>query len=123
MWIVQVALRRPYTFVVLAILILLFGTLSAIRTPKDVFPSIDIPVVAVVFQYNGMLPNDISGRFVYFFERTVMATTVDIEHIESNSMIDYGIVKIFFDNHVNISAALSEVTAAAQVVLKFFLRG
>ncbi len=123
MWIVQVALRRPYTFVVLAILILLFGTMSAIRTPKDVFPSIDIPVVAVVFQYNGMLPNDISGRFVYFFERTVMATTVDIEHIESNSMIDYGIVKIFFDNHVNIAAALSEVTATAQVVLKFFPRG
>jgi len=123
MWIVQVALRRPYTFVVLAILILLFGTMSAIRTPKDVFPSIDIPVVAVVFQYNGMLPADISGRFVYFFERTVTATTVDIEHIESNSMINYGIIKIFFDSHVNLAAALSEVTATAQVVLKFFPRG
>ena len=123
MWIVQVALRRPYTFVVLAILILLFGALSAIRTAKDIFPSIDIPVVAVVFQYNGMMPQDISGRFVYFFERTVTATTPDIEHIESNSMIDYGILKIYFDNHVNISAALSEVTATAQVVLSFFPRG
>jgi multidrug efflux pump subunit AcrB len=123
MWIVQTALRRPYTFVVLAILIFLFGTLSTIRTPKDIFPSIDIPVVAVVFQYNGMLPQDVSGRFVYFFERTVLATTTDIEHIESNSMIDYGIVKIFFDNHVNVAAALSLVTATAQTVLKFFPRG
>ncbi len=123
MWIVQVALRRPYTFVVLAILILLFGALSAIRTAKDIFPSIDIPVVAVVFQYNGMMPQDISGRFVYFFERTVTATTPDIEHIESNSMIDYGIVKIFFDNHVDVAAALAEVTATAQVVLKYFPRG
>ena len=123
MWIVQVALRRPYTFVVLAIIILLFGTLSAVRTPKDVFPSIDIPVVSVVFQYNGMLPEDISGRFVYFFERTVTATTTDIEHIESNSMINYGIIKIFFDNHVDVASALSEVTATAQVVLKYFPRG
>ena len=123
MWIVQVALRRPYTFVVLAIVILLFGTLSAIRTPKDVFPSIDIPVVSVVFQYNGMLPEDISGRFVYFFERTVTATTTDIEHIESNSMINYGIIKIFFDSHVDVASALSEVTATAQVVLKYFPRG
>lgn len=74
MWMVQIALRRPYTFVVLAILILLFGTMAAVRTPKDVFPSINIPVVAVVFQYYGMMPSDVSGRFVYFFERTVMAT-------------------------------------------------
>ncbi len=123
MWIVQTALRRPYTFVVLAILIFLFGTLASLRTPKDIFPSIDIPVVAVVFNYNGMLPQDVSGRFVYFFERTVTATTNDIEHIESNSMIDYGIVKIFFDNHVNVAAALSLVTSTAQVVLKFFPRG
>ncbi len=123
MWIVQIALRRPYTFVVLAILILLFGTMAAVRTPKDVFPSINIPVVAVVFQYYGMMPSDVSGRFVYFFERTVTATTVDIDHIESNSMIDYGIVKIFFDSHVNVSSALSEVTATAQVVLKYFPRG
>jgi multidrug efflux pump subunit AcrB len=123
MWIVKVALRRPYTFVVLAILILLFGTLAAIRTPKDIFPSINIPVVAVVFQYNGMLPIDIADRFVFFFEETVTQTTPDIEHIESNSMIDYGILKIYFDNHVNISAALSEVTATAQVVLSFFPRG
>ena len=71
MWVVLIALRRPYTFVVLALLIAIFGTLSAVRTPVDIFPNINIPVISVVWTYNGLLPNDMSGRVVYYYERTL----------------------------------------------------
>jgi len=83
MWIVKVALNRPYTFVVLAILIAIFGSLSALRTPTDIFPNINIPVVSVVWTYSGLLPNDMSGRVVYYYERTLSSQVNDIEHIES----------------------------------------
>lgn len=96
MWIVKVALNRPYTFVVLAILIAIFGSLSAVRTPTDIFPNINIPVVSVVWTYSGLLPNDMSGRVVYYYERTLSSQVNDIEHIESQSLNSYGVVKIFF---------------------------
>ena len=123
MWIVLTALRRPYTFVVLAILIALFGVRAALLTPIDIFPNINIPVVSVVWTYNGLLPNDMSGRVIYFYERYLTAQVGDIEHIESQSLDGYGVVKIFFQKNVDIAAALAQVTAASQTVLKLLPPG
>src|ERR1700678_298939 len=123
MWIVQVALKRPYTFVVLAIVIALFGIRSAFLTPTDIFPNINIPVVSVVWTYTGLLPNDMSGRVIYYYERTLTAQVGDIEHIESQSLNSYGVVKIFFQKGINIRTALAQVTAASQTVLKLLPPG
>ena len=123
MWVVLIALRRPYTFVVLALLIAIFGTLSAVRTPVDIFPNINIPVISVVWTYNGLLPNDMSGRVVYYYERTLTSQVGDIEHIDSQSLDGYGVVKIFFQKNVDIAAALAQVTAASQTVLKLLPPG
>src|SRR6202451_3045354 len=122
-WIVLTALRRPYTFVVLSLLIAIFGVLAALRTPTDIFPNINVPVVSVVWTYNGLLPNDMSGRVVYYYERTLSAQVGDIEHIESQSLSGYGVVKIFFQKGVNIRTALAQVTAASQTVLKLLPPG
>ena len=123
MWIVQIALRRPYTFVVFSLLIAIFGTVSALKTPTDIFPNINVPVVAVVWTYTGLLPNDMSGRVTYYYERTLSAQVGDIEHIESQSLQGYGVIKIFFQKSVNIRAALAQVTAASQTVLKLLPPG
>jgi multidrug efflux pump subunit AcrB len=122
-WVVQIALRRPYTFVVFSFLIAIFGALAALRTPTDIFPNINIPVVSVVWTYTGLLPNDMSGRVVYYYERTLSAQVGDIEHIESQSLNSYGVVKIFFQKGVNIRTALAQVTAASQTVLKLLPPG
>jgi len=122
-WVVQIALRRPYTFVVFSFLIAIFGALAAVRTPTDIFPNIDIPVISVVWTYNGLLPNDMSGRVIYYYERTLSAQVGDIEHIESQSLNSYGVVKIFFQKGVNIRTALAQVTAASQTVLKLLPPG
>jgi multidrug efflux pump subunit AcrB len=122
-WIVQIALRRPYTFVVLALLIALFGVRSALFTPTDIFPNINIPVISVVWTYTGLLPGDMSGRVVYYYERTLTAQVGDIEHIESQSLDGYGVVKIFFQKNVDIAAAMAQVTAASQTVLKLLPPG
>jgi multidrug efflux pump subunit AcrB len=122
-WIVQIALRRPYTFVVFALLIAIFGVLAARRTPVDIFPNINVPVVSVVWTYNGLPPNDMSGRVIYFYERYLTAQVGDIQHIESQSLSGYGVVKIFFQKDVNIAAALAQVTAASQTVLKLLPPG
>ena len=121
--IVRIALARPYTFVVAALLILIFGVMSALRTPTDILPNIGIPVVAAVWSYNGMSPEDMSGRVVYYYERTLSAQVNDISHIESQSMFGYGVVKIYFQPNVNINAALAQVTAASQTVLKLLPPG
>ena len=123
MWIVLTALRRPYTFVVLAVAIAIFGVRAALLTPTDILPNINIPVVSVVWTYNGLLPNDMSGRVVYFYERYLTAQVADIEHIESQSLSGYGVVKIFFRKNVDIAAALAQVTAASQTVLKLLPPG
>ena len=123
MWIVQIALKRPYTFIVLSLLIAIFGILAAVRTPTDIFPNINVPVIAVVWTYTGLLPNDMSGRVTYYYERTLSAQVGDIEHIESQSLDGYGVVKIFFQKGVNIRAALAQVTAASQTVLKLLPPG
>jgi CzcA family heavy metal efflux pump len=122
-WIVQIALRRPYTFVVLSLLIALFGIRAALFTPTDIFPNINIPVISVVWTYNGLLPSDMSGRVVYYYERTLTAQVGDIEHIESQSLNGYGVVKIFFQKEVDIAAAMAQVTAASQTVLKLLPPG
>ena len=116
--IVRIALRRPYTFIVMAMLILLSGIGAALRTPIDIFPNINIPVVAVVFSYTGLPPDDMAGRVVTFYERALTTSVNDIEHIDSQSIPNYGIIKIFFQPTVNINAALAEVAAMSQTVLK-----
>ncbi|MCX4198037.1 efflux RND transporter permease subunit [Methylobacterium organophilum] len=116
--IVRLALLRPYTFVVMSILILLFGIMSISRTPTDIFPSIGIPVISVVWQYTGLPPEDMSGRIVSVFERSLTTTVNDIEHIESQSVPGYGIVKIYFQPNVDITAAQAQVTAISQTQLK-----
>ena len=116
--IVRLALRRPYTFVVLAILILIFGPLAALKTPTDIFPEIRIPVIAVVWTYRGMPPDDMSGRVIYYYERQLSSSVNDIEHIESQSLPGVGIVKIFFQPGVDIRTATAQVTSLSQTVLK-----
>ncbi len=116
--IVRIALSRPYTFVVMAILILIFGSLSAIRTPTDIFPNIGIPVVSVVWSYTGLPPDDMAGRIITPYERALTATVNDIEHIESQSLPGIGVVKIFFQPNVNFSAAQTQVTSISQTILK-----
>src|ERR1700731_207431 len=116
--IVVVALKRPYTFVVLAILILLFGTMAVFKTPTDIFPPIKIPVVAVIWNYNGLMPSDMSGRVVYSYERALTTTVGNIEHIESQSLYGSGIVKIFFQPGTDVAAAQAQVTAISQTVIK-----
>ncbi len=121
--IVRIALSRPYTFVVMAMLIVIFGVSAAVRTPTDIFPNIGIPVVAVVWTYNGLPPDDMSGRVIYYYERTLSAQVNDIEHIESQSLPGYGVVKVFFQPNVNINSALAQITAASQTVLKLLPAG
>jgi len=116
--IVRLALRRPYTFVVMAILIVIFGTLAAIRTPTDIFPDIRIPVIAAVWTYRGMSPDDMAGRVIYYYERQLSTAVNDIEHIESQSLSGVGIVKIFFRPGVDIRTATAQVTSLSQTVLK-----
>ncbi|MGY4474544.1 efflux RND transporter permease subunit [Bradyrhizobium sp. USDA 3364] len=116
--IVRLALRRPYTFVVMAVLIMIIGTASALRTPTDIFPNINIPVISVVFSYTGLPADDMAGRIVTFYERSLPNSVNDIEHIESQSIVNYGIIKIFFQPTVNINAALAQVSGMSQTVLK-----
>ncbi len=111
MWIVRLALRRPYTFVVMSLLILILGTLSVYTTPIDIFPNIDIPILAVVYGYAGLSAEDISQRLVVGFERGLTATVNDVEHIESQSLNGLGVIKIFFYPNVRIDMALAQVTA------------
>jgi len=116
--IVRMALRRPYTFVVLALLIVLLGPLAALRMPTDIFPDIKIPVIAVVWTYRGLPPDDMSGRVIYYYERQLSSSVNDIEHIESQSLPGVGIVKIFFQPGVDIRMATAQVTSLSQTVLK-----
>ncbi|MBV8114213.1 MAG: efflux RND transporter permease subunit [Silvibacterium sp.] len=123
MWIVKIALDRPYTFIVLAFSLLLFGVLTILRTPIDIFPQINIPVVSVVWQYSGLPPDEMSTRIVANFERAVTTTVNDVEHIESQSLPSTGLVKIFFQPNVNLDVALSQTTAIAQTLLRFLPPG
>ena len=118
MWIVRLALRRPYTFAVFAFLILILGVFSIVSMPTDIFPNIDIPVVTVVWQYSGLSAQEMSTRIVFNSERGMTTTVNDIEHIESQSLNGIAIIKIFFQPHVNIGSAVAQVTAISQVQLR-----
>src|SRR3954469_1608829 len=121
--IVRIALQRPYTFVVLALLILIIGPLAALRTPTDIFPNIDIPVIGVAWQYTGLPADQMAGRITTPFQRALTTTVNDIEHIEANSYTGFGIIKVFFHPSADINMANAQVTAIAQTLLRFMPPG
>jgi len=123
MWIVRLALRRPYTFVVMAMLIVLGGVFAITRMPTDIFPEVDIPVVAVVWQYGGLAPEEMERRVTTNYERAITTTVSGVEHIESQTLAGYGIVKIFFHPGTRIEAATAQVTAISQTVVRQFPPG
>ena len=118
MWIVRLALRRPYTFVVFALLILILGVFSIESMPVDIFPNIDIPVVTVVWNFTGMSADQIAYRIVSNSERGITTTVNDIDHIESQSLVGVGLIKVYFHPHVNIAQAVAEISAVSQVQLR-----
>ncbi len=118
MWIVALALRRPYTFVVMALLIVILTPVTILRTPVDIFPEINIPVISVVWSYNGLSPSEMADRIVSNSERGMNVTVNDIEHSESQSLAGIAVIKIFFRPSVNIATALSQVTTINQTVLR-----
>jgi multidrug efflux pump subunit AcrB len=118
MWMVRVALERPYTFIVLALFILIVGPLAALTTATDIFPNIGVPVIGVAWSYTGLSPDDMAGRIVTPYERVLPLTVNDIEHIESQSLQGMGIVKIYFQPGVDIRTATAQVTAVSQTILK-----
>ncbi|MEI8055433.1 MAG: efflux RND transporter permease subunit [bacterium] len=123
MWIVRIALERPYTFIVLAVLLFILGPLAILRTPTDMLPDINIPVVSVIWSYTGMPPDEMSMRITSNFERAVSTTVNDIEHIESQSLTGMSITKLFFHPNVDISFSLSQVTAISQTMLRLMPSG
>src|SRR3954451_11374527 len=115
--IVRIALLRPLTFIVMAILILIIAVPATIRTPVDIFPNIGVPVIATAWQYTGLSPDDMSGRIVTPFERVLTTTVNDIDHIESQSMQGIGVVKIYFQPGASIQTATAQVTSISQTIL------
>jgi multidrug efflux pump subunit AcrB len=118
MWIVRLALRRPYTFVVVAILIVILGALAIVRTPTDIFPNIDIPVVSIIWNYIGLIPEDMSDRIVSVTERALTTTVDNIEHIESQSLYGIAVVKVFLQPTANIQQGIAQITAVSQTQLR-----
>jgi multidrug efflux pump subunit AcrB len=118
MWIVRLALRRPYTFVVVSILILILGGLAIVRTPTDIFPTIDIPVVSIIWSFNGLVPEDMSDRIVSITERTLTTTVDNIEHVESQSLNGIAVVKVFLQPTANIQQGIAQITAVSQTQLR-----
>src|SRR5579871_3970372 len=118
MWIVQLALRRPYTFVIMALLIVIMGGLAIVRMPTDIFPEIDIPVVSVIWQYAGVSPEEMAEVITVRSERSFTTSVNDIEHMESQSLPGVAVIKVFFHPKAKIDAAVAQLTAASQSVLK-----
>ena len=118
MWIVALALRRPYTFVVMALVIILLTPITILRTPTDIFPDIDIPVVSVVWFYAGMSPQDMADRIVANSERGITTTVNDIEHMESQSVYGLGVIKVFFRPGTNVQGAIAQITAIGQTTVR-----
>jgi multidrug efflux pump subunit AcrB len=118
MWIIRLALKRPYTFVVAALLLLLVTPFVLLRTPTDVLPSINIPVVSIIWNFTGLSAKDIEQRMVYTEERVLTTTVNDIQHIESTSYDGIGIIKVFFQPTVTISTAVAQITAVSQTILR-----
>ena len=118
MWIVRLALRRPYTFVVVSILILIMGGLAIVRTPTDIFPTIDIPVISIIWNYNGLVPQEMSDRVVSVTERALTTTVDNIEHVESQSLYGIAVVKVFLQPTANIQQGIAQITAISQTQLR-----
>ena len=118
MWIVKVALNRPYTFIVLALLILILSPVVILRTPTDIFPNIDIPVIAVAWQFTGLNPEEMEGRITTGFERVLTTTVDNIEHIESTTVSGQSMVKIFLQPNASLDTANAQVTAISQTALR-----
>src|SRR6201988_645161 len=118
MWIVKLALKRPYTFVVLAILILVMGVVAIFRTPTDIFPNINIPVVSVIWNYNGLVPKDMSDRIVSVTERNMTTIVDNIEHVESQSLYGIAVVKFFRQPNASLDRAVAQITACSQTQLR-----
>ena len=123
MWIVRLALRRPYTFVVMALLIAILGGAAIVTMPVDIFPYIDIPVVSIVWSYQGLSPEEMEKRMVTIFERSMTTTVNDIEHIESQSYSGVSVIRVYFQPNVKIDMALAQVTAISQTLLRIFPPG
>jgi multidrug efflux pump subunit AcrB len=123
MWIVVLALRRPYTFVVMAMLIAILGVSAIISMPVDIFPYIDIPVVSVVWNYSGLSPEEMEKRMVTIFERSMTTTVNDIEHMESQSYSGVSVTRVYFQPDAKVELALSQITAISQTLLKIFPPG
>src|ERR1700685_2702008 len=118
MWIVRIALNRPYTFIVLALLILILSPVVILRTPTDIFPSINIPVVAAAWTYTGLNPEEMEGRVPTVYERVLTTLVDNIEHIESTTVNGTAIVKIYLQPNASIDRANAEITAASQTILR-----
>src|ERR1051325_1207241 len=118
MWIVRLALRRPYTFVVAALVLVLATPFLLSRTPTDIFPSINIPVVSVIWQYAGLDAEEVANRVIYNSERIITVTVNNVEHIESNSYNGIGVIKVFLQPRASIETAIAQITAAQQTILR-----
>jgi multidrug efflux pump subunit AcrB len=118
MWIVKLALRRPYTFVVMAILILVMGMLEIFRTPTDIFPNINIPVVSIIWTFNGLVPKDMNDRIISITERALTTTVDNIEHIESQSLYGIAVVKVFLQPAASVERGIAQITAVSQTQLR-----
>src|SRR5580658_6833584 len=118
MWIVRLALRRPYTFVVMSILIVILGVLAIVRTPTDIFPNINIPVVSIIWSFNGLTPDDMADRIVSVTERSLTTTVDNIEHVESQSLYGVAVVKVFLQPNANIQRGIAQITAVSQTQLR-----
>src|SRR5713101_4109026 len=123
MWIVRLALRRPYTFIVLAMLIVLMGVTTILRMPADMFPQIDIPVVAAIWGYTGLPPLEMEGRITSMFELAVTTTVSGIEHLESQSLSGVAVVKVYLQPGTSVTAGVTQVAAAAQPILRMLPPG
>ena len=117
-WLVKIALERPYTFIVMALMLLIFGPLAAVRTPTDIFPNIGIPVLGVAFTYTGLSPDEMSSRIMANYERFITTTVNDVEHVESQSMPGLSIAKIYFQPNVDIRLATAQVTSVSQTAIR-----
>ncbi|USI27974.1 efflux RND transporter permease subunit [Alteromonas macleodii] len=115
---VRVALNKPYTFVVLALLIVILGAITAAKTPKDIFPNVDIPIIAIAWQYRGLPPDEMAGRITTPFQRALTSTVNNIEHLEATSYNGFGVVKVYFHPTVDINMANAQVTAVAQTMVR-----
>ena len=123
MWIVRLALKQPHTIVVLTVLISLLGTLAIVRTPTDIFPNIDIPVVSIIWSYNGLDPQDMADRIISVTERSLTTTVDNIQHIESQSFYGIAVVKVFFQPTASIDKAIAQITAVSQTQLRQLPQG